>query len=108
VIHELQPLGGHTVGEATWINDLGQAVGSSGSCANTLLPPLAAGPHAVLWQNGLAVDLGNLGGTCATPCISPVLGPYGNTALYINNQGQVVGVSALPGEATFPLDQGDR
>ena len=101
VIHELQPLGGDTVGEATWINDLGQAVGSSGSCANTLLPPLAAGPHAVLWQNGLPADLGNLGGTCTTPCISPVLGPYGNTPLYIDNQGQVVGLSALPGDATF-------
>src|SRR5258707_1853570 len=61
----------------------------------------AAGPHAVLWQNGLPADLGDLGGTCTTPCISPVLGPYGNTPLYINNQGQVVGLSALPGGATF-------
>jgi probable HAF family extracellular repeat protein len=100
-IRALQPLGGDTVGEATWINDLGQAVGSSGSCANTVLPPLAAGPHAVLWENGVPTDLGNLGGTCTTPCISPVLGPYGNTPLYINDQGQVVGLSALTGDATF-------
>jgi len=101
LIHELQPLAGDTVGEATWINDLGQAVGSSGSCANTLLPPLAAGPHAVLWENGTPMDLGNLGGTCTTPCINPVTGPYGNTPLFINNRGQVVGLSALTGDATF-------
>ncbi len=100
-LHELPPLGGDTVGEATWINDLGQAVGSSGSCANTLLPPLAVGPHAVLWENGVPTDLGNLGGTCSTPCTSPVLGPYGNTPLFISNQGQVVGLSALKGDATF-------
>lgn len=100
-IYELPPLGGDTVGEATWINDLGQAVGSSGSCANTFLPPLAAGPHAVLWENGKPKDLGNLGGSCSRPCFDPVLGPYGNTPLYINDQGQVVGLSATSGDATF-------
>ena len=100
-VQELPPLPGDSIGEALWINDLGQAVGTSGSCANTLLPPLAAGPHAVMWENAGLTDLGNLGGTCTTPCINPVLGPYGNTALYINNQGQVVGLSALPGDATF-------
>jgi probable HAF family extracellular repeat protein len=30
-----------------------------------------------------------------------LLGPFGNTALEINNQGQVVGLSALPGDTTF-------
>lgn len=100
-IQELQPLAGDFVGEALWINDEGQAVGSSGSCANTVLPPLAAGPHAVLWENGSVTDLGNLGGTCLVLCGSAMLGPFGNTALYINNQGQVVGLSAVPGDATF-------
>jgi hypothetical protein len=30
-----------------WINDNGQAVGASGSCANTVLPPIAASRHAI-------------------------------------------------------------
>ena len=49
-IRELPPLPGDTVGVALWINDNGQAVGASGACANTVLPPLASGPHAVLWE----------------------------------------------------------
>jgi uncharacterized membrane protein len=44
-IRELQPLAGDTVGVALWINDNGQAVGASGSCANTQPPPIAFGPH---------------------------------------------------------------
>jgi hypothetical protein len=53
-IRELRPLPGDTVGMALWINDNGQAVGASGSCANTVLPPLAFGAHAVLWERRLA------------------------------------------------------
>ena len=100
-IQELPPLAGDSVGEAIWMNDLGQAVGSSGSCANTLVFPIPVGPHAVLWENGSPTDLGNLGGSCLVLCKSPILGPFGNTAIYITNEGQVVGVSALPGETTF-------
>ena len=82
-IRVLRPLPGDTVGAALWINDLGQAVGASGSCANTALPPLTFGPHAVLWdRDGSVTDLGNLGGTA-------------NMGLSINNQGQVVGASTL-------------
>jgi probable HAF family extracellular repeat protein len=44
--------------------------------------------HAVLWQNGAVTDLGNLGGT------------DGNVPFDINNQGQVVGFSDLPGDMT--------
>jgi probable HAF family extracellular repeat protein len=43
-----------------------------------------------LWDNGIMTDLGNLGGTFnnfATPCI--------------NNRGEVVGNSNLPGDQTF-------
>jgi probable HAF family extracellular repeat protein len=91
-IRELHPLPGDTVGIALWINDSGQAVGISGRCGNTVIPPLAGGPHAVLWENdGSVHDLGNLGG--GTGDATTVTG---NVALAINNQGQVVGASPLP------------
>jgi probable HAF family extracellular repeat protein len=96
-IRELPPLPGDTVGMAFGINDNGQAVGTSGTCANTVLPGFAAGPHAVLWErDGSVHDLGNLGGTVNTA----VLG-VGTAAFFINNQGRVAGVSALPGNETF-------
>ena len=88
----LPPLpGGDTVSMGIWINDNGQAVGISGTCANTMLPPIAVGPHAVLWdRNGPVTDLGTLGGTGTTSLLG-----VGNAALAINNRGQVVGASAL-------------
>jgi probable HAF family extracellular repeat protein len=85
----LRPLPGDTVGMALWINDNGEAVGASGRCGNTVLPPLAFGPHAVLWEkDGSVHDLGNLGGTAV------------NIALAINNQGQAVGFSSLTDHST--------
>ena len=93
-IRELHPLPGDTVGMALWINDLGQAVGASGTCANTILPPVAVGPHAVLWEkDGSVTDLGNLGGMVNTALLA-----VGNVGLFINNHGQVVGASAVPGD----------
>jgi probable HAF family extracellular repeat protein len=100
-IRELRPFPGDSVGAAVWINDQGQIVGTSGSCGNTQLPPLVGGPRAVLWENGAVIDLGNLGGACLNGCKSAALGNFGNTALYINNQGRVIGASALAGEKTF-------
>jgi probable HAF family extracellular repeat protein len=99
-IRELRPLPGDSVGIALWLNDKGQVAGMSGSCGNSVLPPVAVGPHAVLWENGSVTDLGNLGETCVTPCISPTLGPLGNVALYINDRGQVFGTSVLAGGET--------
>lgn len=65
-----------------------QTIGTSGSCANTLLLPLIVGPHAVLWEaDGSAKDLGSLGGTT-------------NVALNMNNQGRVVGASFLGANST--------
>jgi probable HAF family extracellular repeat protein len=91
-IRELHPLPGDTVGIALWINDNSQAVGISGTCANTVLPPLAGGPHAVLWEkDGSVHDLGNLGG--GTGDANTLTG---NVALSLNNQGQVVGASPPP------------
>jgi len=77
-IHGLPPLTGDTVGFAFGINDLGQVIGASGLCSNTTIPPNPSGAHAVLWENGSATDLGNLGG------VSTV-------ASSINNRGEVVG-----------------
>ncbi|MGC2658538.1 MAG: hypothetical protein WA324_11330 [Bryobacteraceae bacterium] len=92
-IRRLKPLPGDTVSVALWVNDLGQAVGVSGTCANTVLPPIAFGPHAVLWErDGSVHDLGNLGGT-----VDVTIPGIGNAALAINNLSEVVGGSALPG-----------
>jgi probable HAF family extracellular repeat protein len=95
-IQELRPLPGDTVGFAFWINDNGQVVGTSGSCANTLPSGVVVGPHAVLWEkDGSVHDLGSLGGTVNTALIA-----VGNRAIYINNRGEVVGGSTLPGNTT--------
>ena len=79
-------------GMATAINDQGQAVGASGQCST--FNPIAGNQlqpfHALLWQNGVATDLGNLGGAGHTL--------FGNAASEINNQGQVVGNSNTTGD----------
>jgi hypothetical protein len=64
----MRTLPGHdTVGIAMSMNDHGQAVGSSGTCDTSALPPLAYGSHAVLWEtDGSVHDLGNLGRPPAT------------------------------------------
>ena len=74
-VHELPTFSGDPVGGAHAINDLGQAVGWSGPCATPT--------HALLWQNGKAIDLGNFGGSESV----------GND---INIRGHVTGNSALP------------
>jgi probable HAF family extracellular repeat protein len=86
-LRKLPPLTekGDTVSFGFGINNSGQAVGSSGLCSNTGLPPTYVnGPHAVLWEaDGSAIDiLGDQGGII-------------NVANSINNRGQVVGGSVL-------------
>jgi probable HAF family extracellular repeat protein len=70
-------------GLAYAINDLGQVVGTSGNCAafNPAFLINFQPVHALLWQNGIALDLGNLEGASS------------NFAHDINNRGEVVGVS---------------
>ena len=82
-VQNLPTLPGDTVGFALGINDLGQMVGSSGTCANTVVTAvgLLAGPHAVLWENGSVKPLGNLGGKTM------------GKAAAINNRGEVAGFS---------------
>jgi probable HAF family extracellular repeat protein len=83
-IHELPPLPGDSLGGPTAINNSGQAVGASaGVCG----PPVQTDAREpVLWQDGSVTDLGNLGGA------------FFNIALGINDRGQIVGHSDLPGD----------
>jgi probable HAF family extracellular repeat protein len=93
-IHELPTLPGDPDAVAYAINDRGQVVGSSGTCApfNPALQ-LALHPlHPILWQpDGTAISLGSLGGTGYG---------VGNLAININNHAHVVGTSDLAGDAT--------
>jgi len=59
-VRELPPYPGDLDGAATAVNDLGQAVGISGQCDVAIGAYSAI--HALLWQNGQPIDLGNLGG----------------------------------------------
>lgn len=90
----LKTFPGDADGMAASINDNGQIVGATGSCApfdpNSGLSLLEK--HAMLWQEGMAIDLGNLGGDG---------GFGGHHACSINNQGQVAGHSDLTGDSTF-------
>ena len=92
-IHSLPTFPGDPDGAAFGINDNGQVVGVSGSCApfngNSQLYLFES--HALLWEKGIATDLGSFGGTGAFA---------GNHACAINNFGQVVGHSDATGDAT--------
>jgi probable HAF family extracellular repeat protein len=83
-MQELPPLPGDSTSAATAINDLGKVVGISGACGIAVGGISAA--HAVLWQNGVPIDIGNLGGHSW------------NTPTAINNHGTVVGFSLLAGQ----------
>jgi probable HAF family extracellular repeat protein len=95
VIHELPTYGGDPDGVAQEINDNGGVVGGSGTCAtfNTNFLYNLVPVHALLWEKGIAIDLGNLGGKTGQA--------GGNIAYDINNQDQAVGNSDLPGDTTF-------
>lgn len=91
---ELRTVSGDLEGVVWAVNDEGQAAGASGYCAQfnlftgNSLQPL----HAVLWDRGTMTDLGNLGGSG---------NGFGILAKNLNNQGQVVGLSDLPGDKVF-------
>lgn len=85
LIRELPPLRGDTTSAATAINDRGQVVGISGICDDAVGKFSAI--HAVLWDDGEPIDLGNIGGNAW------------NTPMAINHQGDVAGfanVSVTP------------
>jgi probable HAF family extracellular repeat protein len=92
---ELSPLSGDTVGYALGMNDLGQAIGVSGLCGNTRVPPVTPGsnaPHAILWEkDGSPTNLGSLGG-----------GGF-NVPAGINNRGEVAGASLAKDGTVHPF-----
>jgi probable HAF family extracellular repeat protein len=81
-VRSLPTLAGDPDGFVQGINNRGQAVGSSGTCANMAT-------HAVLWDNDVAVPLSDLGHD-------------GSGAYAINDRGQIVGyVSSHDGSTIF-------
>jgi probable HAF family extracellular repeat protein len=84
-VHELPTFPGDEAAYAIGINDNGDVVGLSGTCGTP--DTFALGVHAVLWRNGSVFDLGGLGGV------------MDNAAIAINNAGQIVGISDLPGDS---------
>lgn len=74
-------------GAATAINDNGQIVGISGTCDNSV--GAFSAMHALLWENGNVINLGNLGGK------------GWNTPMAINHRGDIiVGFSDLAGDVS--------
>jgi probable HAF family extracellular repeat protein len=99
-MRDLGTLGGPDT-SPSFINERGQIAGNS--YVNLDPPPdafLCGFPivtHPFFWENGTMVDLGTLGGTCAT-------------AVTINNRGQVTGTSNMPGDQIlhpFLWDRGE-
>lgn len=94
VVRELPTVDGDPDGVAYAINDKGQAVGGTGSCGafNSITEVNLVALHAVLWQGGKPIDLGNLGGD----------GHFnGIYATGLNNAGQIAGVSDTTDDASF-------
>jgi probable HAF family extracellular repeat protein len=78
---DLSTLPGDPDGTANSINNMGQAVGGSGSWCSGV-------NNALLWDHGTITHLPSLGGA------------LNNEALAINNQGQIVGHSGVSGDTT--------
>jgi probable HAF family extracellular repeat protein len=83
-MQELPPLPGDSTSAATAINDRGEVVGISGACGIAVGGVSAA--HAVLWEKGVPINLGDLGGHSW------------NTPAAINNNGVIVGFALPPSQ----------
>jgi probable HAF family extracellular repeat protein len=86
---QLPPLAPDPDSAATAINDRGQVVGISGLCSNAVGG--ASAEHALLWEKGKPIDLGNIGG-----------GAW-NTPVAINNQGEIAGFTNTSGNENAQL-----
>ncbi len=89
-IRDLGILGG-TDSVALLINQQGQVVGQSYTADTSQPAPSCSGGvplnlHGFIWEDGLMSDIGTLGGSCAF-------------TYALNNRGQIVGQSALAGDA---------
>ena len=80
-VRPLPTVDGDPDGFVQGINDQGQAVGSSGTCTNIAT-------HAVLWENGTAFQLKDVGRD-------------GNDAYAMNDHGQIVGYVTSPDGTTI-------
>ncbi|NUO72123.1 MAG: hypothetical protein HOQ10_05350 [Frateuria sp.] len=85
-VRTLPLLDGDSSGSAVAINNRGQVVGISGDCDQAVGRFTAR--HAVMWEQGRIVRLGDLGGVAW------------NTPVAINQHGEVVGFANVPGGAT--------
>jgi probable HAF family extracellular repeat protein len=85
-VYQLPTLPGDPVGVVFAINNNGEAVGNSGQCGAGSYP---VQEHAVVWQNGKAIDIGNFGST------------INNNPEDINCRGDVTGFANLAGDETF-------
>jgi probable HAF family extracellular repeat protein len=85
----LKPLAPDPDSAATAINDRGQVVGISGICSVAVGG--ASAEHAVIWENGVPTNMGNIGGQAW------------NTPVAINNRGQVVGFANTSGDMNAGL-----
>jgi probable HAF family extracellular repeat protein len=94
VVQALPTVADDPDGVAFAVNEKGEAAGGTGSCGpfNTIALTNLVPLHAVLWQHGKPIDLGNLGGD----------GHFGGIyATGLNDVRQVVGVSDTTGDASF-------
>ena len=80
----LPPLAPDPDSAATAINDRGQVVGISGLCSVAVGG--ASAEHALLWENRVPHDLGNIGGKAW------------NTPVAINNRGVIAGFANTTGD----------
>jgi probable HAF family extracellular repeat protein len=89
-IRDLGTLGG-TDSVALLINEQGQVVGQSYTADTNQPAPFCGGGvplnlHGFIWEDGVMTDIGTLGGSCAF-------------TYSLNNRGQIVGQSAVAGDA---------
>jgi probable HAF family extracellular repeat protein len=86
-VRDLPPLAGDAISAGFGINDHDLVAGGSGYCGSPSVQGFAISLHAVIWRNGEPSSLASLGGQ------------FNNIATDINNHGQAVGMSDLPGDA---------
>ncbi len=102
-MRELPPLPGDSTSAATAINDRGQVVGISGDC-DIAVGQLSA-RHSVLWEDGTALNIGDLGGDAwHTPMD---INAAGDVVGFSNPRG-VIGIDFAPHAFLWTRDEGIR